>query len=590
MSVIQITSDTILDDVEHHFRVSAGPGAGKTHWLVEHIKNVLHKSERLAKTKKIACITYTNIAVETILSRLGTSAEHVEVSTIHSFLYKHIIKPYASFISDEYELNIKKLDGHEDQPVSLKKIIAWIEKHPNSPQLKHPYSICQLIKLENNKNALISWLGSLVYKINIHGSIEIKSDRTKAFYFEGRRKYLNKNCLDLLETDFLNYKKLYWSQGKLHHDDVLFFSYQIVQKYPFALDILRAKFPYFFIDEFQDCNPIQVELLKLLGQEETTIGIIGDKSQSIYGFQGAEPSQFHTFNLYGMRDYQMSDNRRSTNEIISILNIIRTDIIQNPFRGVSLLQPQILVGERIAALQSAVLICGEEPVYSLSRQNVTSNAMKMHIGGPVLNGLFEVLKNVDSNRERCMFIIACIKAVELARENKFKDSIKELERFYSDKNDKLEGKRISLMHIMSLFNGYNEFKSGSLLDFAAFAKLHININLTKVTGGAIKTFYENHSYQQLALCVKIPEDLSLHKTIHKSKGDEFENVLLILKGEADLNFILNPDINSNSKAAEEQRINYVAASRAINRLFISIPSLTILNQTLLQPNFQISNV
>ncbi len=44
-AVTNIESDTSLDDVDHHFRVRAGPGAGKTHWLVEHIKNALHKSK-----------------------------------------------------------------------------------------------------------------------------------------------------------------------------------------------------------------------------------------------------------------------------------------------------------------------------------------------------------------------------------------------------------------------------------------------------------------------------------------------------------------------------------------------------------------
>jgi len=53
---VNITSDVLLIDIEQHFRVSAGAGAGKTHWLTEHIKNVLHRSDRLAKTRKIACI------------------------------------------------------------------------------------------------------------------------------------------------------------------------------------------------------------------------------------------------------------------------------------------------------------------------------------------------------------------------------------------------------------------------------------------------------------------------------------------------------------------------------------------------------
>ena len=320
MPIIQITSDSIINDVEHHFRIAAGPGAGKTHWLVEHIKNVLHISNRLAKTRKIACITYTNIAVETILKRLGTSAEQVEVSTIHSFLYKHIIKPYASFIATEYNLNVAEFDGHDEHFVSLKKVLLWVETHPKSLLLKHPYTINQLTKLENNKKALFSWLGSLSYEINAAGSISITSDRTKAFYIDSKRMYLNKNCLDILETDFLMYKKLYWCEGTLHHEDVLFLSYVIIQKFPFVLDVLRAKFPYFFVDEFQDSNPIQVALLNAIGQKETIIGIVGDKAQSIYGFQGADPSQFHSFSLTNIRDYVMSYNRRSSNEIIDILN------------------------------------------------------------------------------------------------------------------------------------------------------------------------------------------------------------------------------------------------------------------------------
>ena len=163
MPINIIASDSLLIDIEHHFRVSAGPGAGKTHWLVEHIRNVLHRSKRLGKTRKIACITYTNIAVETILRRLGTSADRVEVSTIHSFLYKHIVKPYASFIADEYGLNIKEMDGHDDPFVNFGNVKKWIEKHPKNRELAHPYTENQLIKLPDNNEALKRWLSSLYY-------------------------------------------------------------------------------------------------------------------------------------------------------------------------------------------------------------------------------------------------------------------------------------------------------------------------------------------------------------------------------------------------------------------------------------------
>ena len=575
MSINQITSDSRLSNTEHHFRVAAGPGAGKTHWLVNHIKNVLQDSARLGKTRKIACITYTNIAVETILGRLGTSAGQVEVSTIHSFLYNHVVKPYASFIAKDYGLDVTKMDGHDEINVSIKKMINWIEQHSNASKLSHPYTVNQLTKLENNKQAINRWLASLSYKFSSSNKLLIVSNRSDAFYIESNtRKYIGKVCLDKLETDFLSFKKQYWQEGALHHDDVLFFSYQIIQKFPFVLDVLRTKFPYFFIDEFQDSSPIQVAVLKLIGQKETIVGVIGDKAQSIYGFQGAEPLQFTSFSLAHLVDYAMVDNRRSTDEVIDILNHIRSgDIQQDKWRNAKGEKPVLFVGDKVASLRKTKEICGRELVYSLSRDNITSNEMKKEIGGIILNNkLFDSLLEKDApnsgNKYRSKVIIACIKAVELSREKKFKDAIKELEKIFKEKDDKEKGKREAIRFIRLLASSYNDFNDKSLFVFFQFVKNKIKPDISDLRNGTAKTFYDSHTYQQLALCVKIAEDVSQHKTIHKAKGDEFDNVLLILKGEADLAFLTNPDLTK-----EEHRVNYVAVSRAKNRLFISVPSL-----------------
>lgn len=84
---------------------------------------------------------------------------------------------------------------------------------------------------------------------------------------------------------YFEYKKMMWEKGIVHHDDVLFFSFQIIKKFPFVINVLNAKFPYIFIDEFQDSNPIQVEIFKMLELVDSKIGVIGDFAQSIYGFQ-----------------------------------------------------------------------------------------------------------------------------------------------------------------------------------------------------------------------------------------------------------------------------------------------------------------
>ncbi|WNF35243.1 ATP-dependent helicase [Bacillaceae bacterium IKA-2] len=561
-----INSDVQIP-IEQHFRVSAGPGAGKTYWLVEHIKNVLHTSKRLGKTRKIACITYTNIAVETILSRLGTTADQVEVSTIHSFLYKHIVKPYASFLVADYGLNVSNIDGHDDVILSN-------------------YSFLKDWKIKTNQqritedNLLIRAISSTKWKFDSSGDLIVNTD------------YPHKiGAYPIKVNSYFEYKKMAWGKGVIHHDDVLFFSYQLIKKHPFILAILQAKFPYYFVDEFQDTNPIQVEILKLIGEIETVVGIIGDEAQSIYGFQGAEPKQFRSFDLPNIIDYVISDNRRSTNQIIDVLNCVRTDIKQKKYRDEDGDKPVIIVGEMILALRKAKELSNNELVFSLSRNNITSNAMKKEVSGTSFNNkLIEELtandKPSSSNKYRSKVVIACLKATEYARERKFKDAIKELERIFKDKDDKDKGKREALKHICLLLKRYDEFKDKSLLDFYTIVKNQIKSDISNLARGAAKTFYEGHSYQELVLCVKISEDLSNDKTIHKAKGDEFKNVLVILKDKSDFEFLLNSNLNNK----EEQRIYYVAISRAKERLFINIPSLSKVDLSELENMFEIIKI
>jgi DNA helicase-2/ATP-dependent DNA helicase PcrA len=324
----------------------------------------------------------------------------------------------------------------------------------------------------------------------------------------------------------------------------------------------------------------------LIGEDETIVGIIGDRAQSIYGFQGADPSQFSAFSLPGLIDFQLNDNRRSTNQIIDLLNAIRTDLEQNKFRNEDGEKPTIYVGEESAALHNAQHACNSLNVYSLSRDNITSNAMKRGINQNIpTTNLLEELHDIDSNRERRNLIIACIKAIELAQQKRFKDAIKEFGRLFGSRKDKDKGRKEALKHLITLLKNDTTFRNNSLLDFHAFVTANIK-STTSLRTGRIKTFYESYTYQQLAVCVKIVEDDSLHRTVHKAKGDEFDNVLLVLKNERDLAFLLTPDLDNK----EEHRINYVAASRARERLFLSVPTLQNDNRTVLSNSLIVEDV
>lgn len=103
-----ITSSQVIP-IDESFKVSAGPGAGKTHWLISHIKNVVSNSRKLQVVKKVACITYTNVGADTIISRLDIGNDIVEVCTIHSFLYANVVKPYIHLVAEEFEVKINDI-------------------------------------------------------------------------------------------------------------------------------------------------------------------------------------------------------------------------------------------------------------------------------------------------------------------------------------------------------------------------------------------------------------------------------------------------------------------------------------------------
>ncbi|MGL5276079.1 UvrD-helicase domain-containing protein [Myroides sp.] len=544
MPIERITSDNILSDIDRHFKVSAGPGAGKTHWLVNHIKNVLHHSDKLFRTRKIACITYTNIAVDTILKRLGTSSEQVEVSTIHSFLYTNVIKPYAFFISKEFGLNISEIDGHDEINISHGLLRQWTESTNQIYLINDRDS--EVAKQKRTK--VLKALENLQWVIT-NDNIDLKINPKKSYL--GRIT----PTISIRNNSLIDFKKIYWEKGILSHDDVLFFSYHLIHRFPFITDVLVAKFPYIFIDEFQDSNPIQVEIIKKIAIKNTIIGVIGDVAQSIYEFQGADCTQFQLFNLPNLTNYVLEENRRSSNEIIDVLNFIREDISQTKFRNINKGQPIIFIGDMTLALREAKSICDRENVYTLSRNNITSNAMKTEISGYNLdNTLLERIKEIDSNAVRSKLIYSCIKAISYGKENKFKDAIKVLEKQFNYRNDKLKGRKKALKYITTLLEKYDEYKDFTLINFANFIRENLDSTLSNFRAGAPKTFYETYTLNQLSLCVSIPEDLSLHKTIHKSKGDEFNNVLLVLKQENDMNFLLNKDLSND----EEHRVNVSA--------------------------------
>jgi DNA helicase II / ATP-dependent DNA helicase PcrA len=552
-------SDEFID-IETNFKLCAGPGAGKTRFLINHINNVITNSKRLTNVKKIACITYTNIGVETITKRLDNAVNEIEVSTIHSFLYKHVIKPYLWVINEEYNIPLAKVDGHDEIIPTFRILEKW------AAEIRRPYILYGKISIP--KAILNKRLMSLQWEIQEDGEI-IPVQRGHP------RLPIKKD----LNESLIKYKEICWEKALISHDDILFLSYSILKANERILEILRAKFPYIFIDEFQDTNPIQSEIIKMIGKKETIIGVIGDCGQSIFEFLGADFRKFIEFKLEDMELYKIENNYRSTEQIISLLNYVRNeeDFKQTSPKNKTGKVPQILVGDYFDAYEKAIEISGDKHVCTLSRTNKTSNIMKRgykgklnieDINGPLFRGEY-----------RGWLITYTITAIEYCLQNKIKDAMKYMKKAYRRIDN--FGDKQALENLIWLVNNYSEYKNGSIKDFynTYLFGYHGVSNETKITPKIRNDneYYTKLKYKEIAVSVQINDDDSLHRTIHKSKGDEFNSVLLIIppgknkfNENKELNFLLNPRIDED----EENRVYYVALSRAIENLFINVPQLS----------------
>lgn len=538
-----ITSEQSIP-IDESFKVSAGPGAGKTFWLTNHIKNVVANSHKLDVVRKVACITYTNVGTDTIASRLNMGNDVVDVCTIHSFLYANVVKPYIHFVADDYKLKLGNLRVVDESNFKSKGIATIVLKEPNKKWV--------------DAQAYFEGLKKAMWHYDEHKYKDYKPRHPQCYSRNGKNWRVGNDC-------YMSFKRWLWSEGYMSFDDIFYFSYILLSRYPNVYTLIKARYPYIFVDEFQDTIPFVAHLLTELGKRGVIVGVVGDKAQLIYEFIGATVQQFETFTVPGMQEYEIRGNRRSTRQIIDFLNIIRSDFLQNCLNGTEGMKPELLVGNRFYCYQKAIEECGTEDIQSLAFQNVLANSMRNKNND--LGGESILETDFDSNSERQSKIKALIKAVEYARMNDLRNAWHNLDIINRDRS-------LTIGLLRYLLNGYKEYRDGSLMDFYNFLHKYPHVNMPLIKGQNIKRSYTDHTYAAAALGVKEVDSHNKHKTIHKSKGDEYDNVFVVLKKEDDLGFMLSPDLNSKTA----HRVYYVAASRAIKRLFINVPTLSAENR------------
>ncbi|MEO5376285.1 MAG: AAA family ATPase [Magnetococcus sp. DMHC-6] len=251
------------------FLMIAGAGSGKTTSLIKALSHIGEEygEELRSNGQRVACITYTNVAVEEILSDMGEDTLY-HISTIHSFLWE-VIK--------NFHLNIRiwLKNKIEQDNVDL------IEEN-NNPR-KHKITI--------NKNTK---------QIEINKKILEKIDDIKVFRYEASQRY---------------------SQGILSHSDIIKMVPQLIQEYPLLRKIIAYNFPFIFVDESQDTFENFVHALKDIGRGSSNkfcLGFFGDPMQKIYS-NGKGNIQIEK----GWKKIEKEENFRSPIAVLNVINRIR---------------------------------------------------------------------------------------------------------------------------------------------------------------------------------------------------------------------------------------------------------------------------
>lgn len=268
--------------------VMAGAGSGKTKVLTTRIVNLIESG---INDYNILAITFTNKAAKEMRDRVNNMYGDVAsfIGTFHSFGLKVIRENYEACGLDK---NFTIIDGDDSLSI-IKKIL----KNENiDPKKMSPYAIRN--KVSFIKNEMLS---------------DVELDRTFNTQFDSL-------CVKV----YKKYQGILHDSNVIDFDDLLMMPVKLFMDHDDILDKYQDHYPYILIDEYQDTNPVQYKLCKLLASKMRNIFVVGDMNQSIYAFRQADYKNIINFE----NDYpecvtiKLEENYRSTNNILNAANCV----------------------------------------------------------------------------------------------------------------------------------------------------------------------------------------------------------------------------------------------------------------------------
>jgi DNA helicase-2/ATP-dependent DNA helicase PcrA len=280
--------------------IVAGAGSGKTKVLTTRIAHLLAQG---VSAFNILALTFTNKAAKEMKERveriLGDSqARNLFIGTFHS-VFARVLRGEAHHLG--YDRNFTIYDTDDAKSV-LKTVINELNLDDKHYKPNAVYN-----RISSAKNSLV-------------GPVEYAND----YGLQQEDMRANRPAIAQI---FAAYAARCKKNGAMDFDDLLVNMYELLKNHPESLHKFQHKFKYIMIDEYQDTNPAQYEIIKLLGAAHENVCVVGDDAQSIYSFRGATIENILQF----QKDYDdvkvvmLEQNYRSTQSILNVAN----EIIKN---------------------------------------------------------------------------------------------------------------------------------------------------------------------------------------------------------------------------------------------------------------------
>ena len=275
--------------------VIAGAGSGKTRVLTYKIAYLLNQG---MKPWSIMALTFTNKAAREMKERIGRLvgddlAQHLYMGTFHS-IFSRILRAEAEHIGFNNNFTIY------DEADSRSLIKAIVKEMGLDDKSYKPAAVHAKISMAKN---------------NLVSAESYASDA--AIYEQNKRAQMPE-----MGKIFLAYVQRCKQANAMDFDDLLVLTHQLFREHEEIRQKYAARFDYILVDEYQDTNHVQMSIVMQLCKEKLRVCAVGDDSQSIYSFRGANIDNILNYQkqLKGTRLFKLEQNYRSTQTIVKAAN------------------------------------------------------------------------------------------------------------------------------------------------------------------------------------------------------------------------------------------------------------------------------